>query len=71
MRNVAAAIVASGVSAALSLIFPMAWRLGAGWIFTALILQWSHSLFPVGRSVGIRMLLAVALVAGVGAVFEL
>lgn len=71
MRNVVVAIVVGGVSAAFSLIFPMAWRLGAGWIVTALILQWSHPLFPVGRWIGARTVMAVALVVSVGAVFDL
>lgn len=71
MKNIAVAMAAGGVSAALCLISPTAWRLGAGWIATALILQWSHPLFPAGRWIGARMLLAAGLVIGGGAAFEL
>lgn len=71
MKNIAVAMAAGGASAALSPVFPMAWRLGAGWIATALVLQWSHPLFPAGRWIGVRMLLAAGLVIGVGAAFDL
>lgn len=71
MRNVAIAMIAGGISAALCLIFPAAWRLGVGWIATALLLQWSHPLFPVGRWIGARALLAAVLVIATGAAFDL
>lgn len=67
LRNLAVALTALVVSAALYLLFDEAWRLGVAWLAAALLLQWSHMVVPPGRFVALRAAAAVALVVGAAA----
>jgi len=63
-QNLAVALLVVGSAGLLSLVFPAAWRLGAAWLATALLLQWSHVAFVPGRLVWSRAALAAALTVG-------
>jgi len=65
MRNAAAMVWALGISGFLWAIVPGGWRLGAGWMACAMLLQASHALTRPGQWIVPRAALACALVVGV------
>lgn len=62
MRNLAVAILVAAASAALTFAMPLAWRAGAVWFVTMLLLQWSHGIVDAGRFAALRAASAAAIV---------
>lgn len=64
-RNLAVSLVAAAAAGLLTFAFPLefpfAWRLGAAWLGTALLLQWSHDLTGAGRYLAPRVVAATAI----------
>lgn len=61
-RNLALAIVVAAASGALTFVLPLAWRAGAVWFATMLLLQWSHEIVEPGRFAALRAASAAAIV---------
>ncbi|MBM3651210.1 MAG: hypothetical protein FJX11_25850 [Alphaproteobacteria bacterium] len=71
MRNFAIAITVALGSGILTVVVPQAWRSGAAWFVTMVLLQWSHEIVSAGRHAGLRAAVAAAAVfAGVSVLWR-
>jgi len=61
-RNFALALAVVAAAGVLTLALPLAWRAGAVWFATMLLLQWSHEIVEAGRFAALRAASVAAIV---------
>lgn len=61
-RNFVLAVVVAAAAGLLTFALPLAWRAGAVWFTTMLLLQWSHAIVEAGRFAILRATSAAAIV---------